>query len=120
MNRRIVITGLGTVNPVGIGVEETWRAIREGKSGVDFITSFDTSDYDVKIAAEVKGFDPNLWMDPKNARKMARFSQFAVAAALQAVRDAGLEANDYAPERAGVSIGNGIGGFEVVDSSLRR
>ena len=59
MNRRIVITGLGTVNPVGIGVEETWRAIREGKSGVDFITSFDTSDYDVKIAAEVKGFDPN-------------------------------------------------------------
>ncbi len=120
MNRRIVITGLGTVNPVGIGVEETWRAIREGKSGVDFITSFDTSDYDVKIAAEVKGFDPNLWMDSKNARKMARFSQFAVAAAVQAVRDAGLEAKDYAPERAGVSIGNGIGGFEVVDSSLRK
>ena len=120
MDRRIVITGLGTVNPVGIGVEETWRGIRAGKSGVGPITSFDTADYDVKIAAEVKDFDPNAWMDPKNARKMGRFSQFAVAAALQAFRDSGLEPKDYDPERVAVSIGNGVGGFDVIDASMRK
>lgn len=131
MNRRIVITGLGTVNPVGNNVEETWASIRAGKSGVDYITSFDTADYDVKIAAEVKGFDPNDWMDAKNARKMARFSQFAVASAVQAWRDAGFAASveadaqsasalGYDSERVGVSIGNGIGGFEVLSASIRK
>ena len=121
MNRRIVITGMGTVNPVGNTLEDTWRNVRAGKSGVGYITSFDTTDYDVKIAAEVKDFDPNAWMDPKSARKMGRFSQFAVAAAVQAFRDSGLEAGkDYDPERVGVSIGNGVGGFDVIDASLRK
>lgn len=120
MNRRIVITGMGTVNPVGNGVEESWSNIRSGKSGVGFITSFDTADYDIKIAAEVKGFDPNEWMDPKNARKMARFAQLAVAASVQAVRDSGLQAGDFDPERVGVAIGNGVGGFEVLDASIKK
>lgn len=120
MNRRIAITGLGTINPVGNSVAETWDGIRAGRSGVDFIGSFDTTDYDVKIAAEVKGFDPGQWMDPKNARKMARFSQFAVASAVQAWRDSGLEPADYNPERVGVAIGNGVGGFEVLDASIHK
>lgn len=120
MNRRIVITGLGTINPVGNTVEETWGNIRAGRSGVGFISSFDTANYDVKIAAEVKNFDPSAYIDPKNARKMARFSQFAVVAAMQAFKDSGLEPGDFDPERFGVSIGNGVGGFEVIDASLRK
>lgn len=120
MNRRIVITGLGTVNPLGNGVEETWRNVCAGKSGVGLITSFDTAEYDVKIAAEVKGFDPNELIDPKSARKMARFSQFAVASAIQAFRDSGLETKDFDPERVGVVVGSGIGGFDVVDASFRK
>lgn len=120
MNRRIVITGLGTINPVGNDVNETWQNIRSGKSGVDYITSFDTEGYDVKIAAEVKGFDPGAYIDPKNARKMARFSQFAVAAAKQAWLDSGIGEKDFDAERTGVSIGNGVGGFEVVDASLKK
>ena len=120
MNQRIVITGLGTVNPIGNGVEETWDGIRAGKCGIGPITSFEASDFDVRIAAEVKGFDPNLWMNPKDARKMARFSQFAVAAGVQAFRDAGLAESAPDPERVGISIGNGVGGFEVLEASMRK
>ena len=120
MNQRIVITGLGTVNPIGNGVEETWAGIRAGKCGIGPITSFDASEFDVRIAAEVKGFDPTLWMNPKDARKMARFSQFAVAAGVQAFRDAGLAESAPDPERVGISIGNGVGGFEVLEASMRK
>lgn len=120
MNQKIVITGLGTVNPIGNGVEETWAGIRAGKCGIGPITSFDASEFDVRIAAEVKGFDPTLWMNPKDARKMARFSQFAVAAGVQAFRDAGLAESAPDPERVGISIGNGVGGFEVLEASMRK
>ena len=120
MNQRIVITGLGTVNPIGNGVEETWAGIRAGKCGIGPITSFDASEFNVRIAAEVKGFDPTLWMNPKDARKMARFSQFAVAAGVQAFRDAGLAESAPDPERVGISIGNGVGGFEVLEASMRK
>ena len=120
MNQRIVITGLGTVNPIGNGVEETWAGIRAGKCGIGPITSFDASEFDVRIAAEVKGFDPTLWMNPKDARKMARFSQFAVAAGVQAFRDAGLAESAPDPERVGISIGNGVGGFEILEASMRK
>lgn len=120
MSKRIVITGLGTVNPVGNTLDETWQNIKKGVSGVGTITHFDTSDYDVKIAAEVKNFNPNEWMDPKNARKMARFSQFAVASSVQAFRDAGLSAESVDPERVGISVGNGIGGFEVLEASMKK
>lgn len=120
MNRRIVITGLGTVNPIGNTVDDTWAGIRAGKSGIGPITRFDTEGHDVKIAAEVKGFDPNLWIDAKNARKMALFSQFAVASAVQAYRDAGLEGAGVDPVRIGISVGNGIGGFEILEASMKR
>ncbi|MDR0551786.1 MAG: beta-ketoacyl-ACP synthase II [Spirochaetaceae bacterium] len=127
MDRKVVVTGMGAVSPIGNTVEEFCAGIKAGKSGVAPISVFDTSNFTVKIAAEVKGFDPSLWMDRKDARKMARFTQFAVAAASQALRQAGLvSANDAQahlacdPERAGVVIGNGIGGFEIVSESFRK
>lgn len=120
MNKRIVITGLGTVNPIGNNVDDTWSSIQAGKCGIGPITQFDTTDFDVKIAAEVKDFDPSLWMDPKNARKMARFAQFAVAASKQAYDDANLASAGYDPTRIGICIGNGIGGFEVLETSMKR
>ncbi len=120
MNRRIVITGLGTVNPIGNTVEDTWNGIRAGKSGVGPVTRFNTEGHDVRIAAEVKGFNPNDWMDPKNARKMALFTQFAVASAVQAFRDAGLAGTAFDPNRIGISIGNGIGGFEILEASMKK
>lgn len=120
MNRRIVITGLGTVNPIGNNVDDTWSGIRAGKCGIGPITHFDTTDFDVKIAAEVKNFNPDEWMDAKNARKMARFAQFAVAASRQAYDDANLGSAGYDSSRIGICIGNGIGGFEVLEASMRR
>ncbi len=118
--KRIVITGLGTVNPIGLSVEETWSGIRAGKNGVGLITSFDASDFDVKIAAEVKGFDPAVYMDAKCARKMARFAQFAVAASSEAVKDSGLDLSACDPNRVGICLGNGVGGFEVLEASMRK
>ncbi len=120
MKRRIVVTGLGTVNPLGHTVDETWSAVHEGKCGIDQITLTDTTGFDVTIAAEVKNFDPSKWMDAKAARKMARFTQFAVAASRQAWQDAGLEGTELDPTRVGISIGNGIGGFEVLETSMKR
>ena len=119
MKRRIVITGLGTVNPLGNTVDATWQAVREGRSGIGPVTKFDTTDIDSKVAGEVKDFKADEWIDPKNARKMALFSQYAVAAAVQAARDAGLEGAIEA-ERTGVVIGNGVGGYEIVYESMRR
>lgn len=127
---RVVVTGMGAVSPIGIGVQEFSAALKEGKSGVGPITLFDTTDFEVKIAAEVKGFDASRWIDRKDARKMARFTQFAVAAAAQALEQAGLVgprsedgsrptlASD--PARTGVVVGNGIGGWEVVEESFRK
>ena len=89
MKRRVVVTGLGAVTPLGNTVDEMWAGIREGKSGLGPITLFDTSDHAVKIAAEVKNFDASRWIDRKEARKMARFCQFITVAASQAIADAG-------------------------------
>ena len=119
MKRRIVITGLGTVNPLGNTVEATWASVRAGRSGIGPVTKFDTTDIESKVAGEVKDFHPEEWIDPKNARKMALFSQYAVASAVQAARDAGLEGKIDA-ERTGVVIGNGVGGYEIVYESMRR
>lgn len=118
MNRRIVITGLGTVNPLGNDVATFWEGIRTGRCGVGPITRFDTSALDVKIAAEVKDFNAAQWMDPKAARKMALFSQYAVAAAAQALQDAGLSGGALDPERTGIYLGNGIGGYEIIEESM--
>lgn len=120
MKRRVVVTGLGAVTPLGNTVDETWAGIREGRSGVGPITLFDTADFKVKIAAEVKNFETAPWIDRKEARKMARFCQFVNVAAAQAIADAGFTKETISKEKSGIMIGNGIGGFEVIEASIRK
>jgi len=111
MTRRVVITGLGLVTPVGLTVEETWTNLLAGKSGAAPITKFDPSRLQVRFACEVKGFDPLSCLERKEAKRMDLFTQFAMAAAQQAVAQAGLEGKFPSPERSGVVIGSGIGGM---------
>ncbi len=115
--RRVVVTGMGLITPVGLNVEETWAALLAGRSGAGPVTLFDASDQHVRFACEVKGFDPEQYMDRKEARRADRFLQFAVATADQAVRQAGLE--DMSPEtpndRVGVIVGSGIGGLSTLE-----
>lgn len=118
--RRVVITGLGAVTPLGNTLEETWKGIKEGRCGIGNITNFDCSDFKIKIAAEVKNFDATQFMDKKDARKMARFTQFAVAAAVQAMNDAGLSKENIDANRTGIILGNGIGGFEIYEESFKK
>lgn len=115
MKRRVVVTGLGAVTPIGNTVEEFWNGIKEGKVGIDKITKFDTTDYKVKIAAEVKDFVAKDRMDAKAARRMEPFAQYAVAAAKEAYEDSGLDMAKEDPFRAGVIVGSGIGSLETVE-----
>lgn len=108
MKRRVVVTGLGAVTPIGNTVEEFWNGIREGKVGIGPITKFDVSDYKVQIAAEVKGFVAKERMDFKAAKRMELFSQYAVAAAKEAFEDAGLDMSKEDAYRTGVIVGSGI------------
>ncbi|MCL1817591.1 MAG: beta-ketoacyl-[acyl-carrier-protein] synthase II, partial [Spirochaetaceae bacterium] len=119
MKKRVVVTGLGTVNALGHSVEKTWQAVKAGECGVGKITAFDAEGFSTKIAAEVKDFDAKAFMEAKEARKMDRFSQFAVSAAVQAMTDAGLAPGGFAPERAGCVLGVGIGGFWTIEESMR-
>ncbi len=116
--RRVVVTGLGCVSPVGNSVDETWEALTQGKSGVATITRYDNTPFKVKYAAEVKNFDPTKYMDQKAARKMAYFTKYAVAAAKQALDDSGLTDNKEVLDRASVFLGIGIGGFEVTEANM--
>ena len=118
--RRVVVTGMGVVSPLGNSLDETWQGIKEGKSGIANITGFDCTDYKVQIAAEVKDFDASQFVDKREARKMARFTQFAVAAAVQAIKDAGLTKETIDADRTGIMLGNGIGGFEIYESSFKK
>lgn len=119
--RRVVVTGIGAVTPVGNTVADTWKAIRAGECGIDKITLFDTTDYAVKIAAEVKNFNPaDYGIDRKEARKMCRFTQFAAAAASQALADAGYTKETIASEKSGILLGNGIGGFETMEAGYKK
>lgn len=118
--RRVVITGMGTINPIGKSVDEFWKNLRGGVVGVGPITLFDASDFATKIAAEVKDFDPSQFMESKDARKMGRFSHFAVAAANEAIKDSGLlDYTELNRERVACILGNGIGGFEITEESHR-
>ncbi len=117
--RRVVITGMGAISALALNIEDYWQALVAGRSGVDWISSLDTSEYPVKVAAEVRDFAPERYMDRKDARRMARFSQFGVAAAQEAVRSAGLDPDDEDHERVGVLLGNGIGGFPNTDAAVR-
>ena len=118
--RKVVVTGLGAVTPLGNSVNETWEGIKAGKSGIGLITKFDTTDYACKIAGELKDFDPTNYMDKKDARKMGLYSQYAVAAAKMALEDAGLTKETIDGDRTGVLLGNGIGGFEVLEAGYKK
>jgi 3-oxoacyl-[acyl-carrier-protein] synthase II len=114
-NRRVVITGVGMVSPLGVGTEPTWKGLLAGQSGVADITLFDASRHSTHFAAEVKGFDPLSWVEKKDVKKMDRFIQFAVAAADFAVADAGLKIGPAEADMIGVYIGSGIGGFATIE-----
>lgn len=120
MKRRVVVTGLGAVTPIGNTVEDFWAGIKEGKVGIGTITKFDTSDYKVKIAAEVKDFVAKERMDFKAAKRMEAFSQYAVAASKEAYEDSGLDIEKEDPFRAGVIIGSGIGSLQQAESSCEK
>lgn len=113
--RRVVITGLGAVTPLGIGVDKTWQSLLVGKSGIGPITRFDASDYSCQVAAEVKDFNPADYLEKKEIKKMDTFIQYAVAASQEAVDDAGLEITPEIAERVGVYIGSGIGGLPGIE-----
>jgi 3-oxoacyl-[acyl-carrier-protein] synthase II len=115
-NRPVVVTGLGVVTPIGTGLPEFWAGLAAGRNGVSKLTAFDASAYPTTMAAQVRGFDPQPWIDPKSVARMDRFTQFAVAASALAVADAGFSEAIPDGERAGVIIGSGIGGSETIES----
>ncbi|MGD9115819.1 MAG: beta-ketoacyl-ACP synthase II [Dehalococcoidia bacterium] len=116
---RVVVTGIGTICPLGLNARDTWAALAAGKSGVDRITLFDTEGFETKIAGEVKGFDASNYMTPKEARRNDRFSQMAVAASLEATGQAGLKIDDANKDDIGIIIGSGIGGLTTLFEQTR-
>ena len=115
--RRVVITGLGIVSPVGSSVEQAWQNILAGRSGIDRITRFDVSTFPVQIAGQVKDFDIAQYLSPKEARRMDTFIHYGMAAGIQAIKDAGLEAHPSNAERIGIAIGSGIGGLPLIENT---
>ncbi|MGC2424576.1 MAG: beta-ketoacyl-ACP synthase II [Nitrospirota bacterium] len=113
--RRVVVTGMGAVTPLGIGVDETWSAMLEGKSGVGLITQFDAEAFATKIAGEVKGFDPALYIEAKEIKKMDRFIHLAIAASRMAMEQSGLQVTEANAERVGVMVGSGMGGLIAIE-----
>lgn len=113
--RRVVVTGLGAVTPVGIGVEESWSAITSGKSGIDMVTRFDASDFPSRIAGEVKNFDAETYIDKKDVKKMDTFMHYAIACSKMAMDDSGLSITDENAERVGVMVGAGMGGLPAIE-----
>ena len=117
---RVVVTGMGAITPIGNDVESFWNGLKEKKLGFGPITYFDTTDYKAKLAAEVKNFDPKQYMDPKAARRMEVFSQYAVAAAGQALKDAGIDMEKEDPYRVGVCVSSGIGSLQAVERDYKK
>ena len=117
--RRVVVTGLGAVTPIGNDVAQYWEGLRSGRNGVAAITLFDASRHACRFAAEVKDFDPTGWLEPKEAKRWDRFCQFGVVAAKQAVQDAGLSIDDTNRTRVGVSIGSGVGGLLMMETQAQ-
>jgi len=115
LSRRVVITGVGLLSPLGVGTNETWQAVRQGRNGISRIEQFDAADFACRIAGEVKNFDPNLYIERKEIKKMGRFIQFGIAATEFAMEQSGLRIDAHNAERVGVYIGSGIGGFEVIE-----
>jgi len=119
LKKRVVVTGLGAITPIGIGKQEFWQALLEGKSGIAKITRFDPTDYVTKIAGEVKNFDATQYIDKKEAKRMDRFTQFAIAAAKMASEDAGLDLATEDLQRIGTVIGTGIGGIDTLNDQYK-
>lgn len=115
MDRRVVVTGLGVVSPVGSTIDKFWNSLCEGKGGVGFITAFDASDFDSKIAAEVKDFNPSLYISLKDIKRLEKFVQYALAASFMAVQDSGLDIPKLDPYRIGVLVGSGIGSLRIIE-----
>lgn len=120
MSRRVVVTGLGAVTPIGNNVDDFWTSVRAGKIGFDHITKFDTTDYKCHIAAELKDFNPQDFMDRKAAKRMEPFSQYAVAAAKQAIDDSGLDIEKEDPYMVGCAIGSGIGSLQAMERETQK
>lgn len=119
MNHRVVITGMGAITPIGNTVKEFFNNIKSGECGIDNITSFDTEAFTVKLAAQVKDFDPKAYMDFKETRRMDRFSQLAIAASTQAVLDSGIDLDNIDRDRFGVIVGSGIGGLDNIEKEAK-
>src|SRR4051794_15085241 len=116
LERRVVITGMGVVSPLGSDVAEFWRRLTMGESGIDRVTHFDVSEYDCKIAGEVRGFEPSKWFKvPKDTRRTDRYTQLAMAGSKLAMSDAGLQGAVADPDRFGVMLGSGIGGLKTLE-----
>ncbi|MBD5457777.1 MAG: beta-ketoacyl-ACP synthase II [Lachnospiraceae bacterium] len=120
MSRRVVVTGMGAITPIGLSVEEFWASVKEGKMGFGEITKFDASEYKCKLAAEVKGFEGKNYMDFKAAKRMELFCQYAVAATKEAMEDAGIDMEKEDPYRVGVSVGSGIGSLQAMERAHSR
>ena len=118
--RRVVITGLGAITSIGIGKDNFWNSLLQGNSGVDYITLFDTENHGVKIAGEVKGFEPCDYIDKKEAKRMDRYTQFAVAASKLAIEDGKIELEALNKERIGTIIGSGVGGIETIEKEVTK
>lgn len=120
MERRVVITGLGAITPIGNTVEDFWNGIKEGKCGIDKITAFDTSDFKVKLAGEVKGYVPEEHFERREAKRLDKYSQYAIVAAREAWKDSGLDKEKENMERVGVVVGSGIGGIDTIEQENRK
>ena len=117
--RRVVVTGMGAITPIGLNVEEFWNGVKEGRTGFGEVTHFDTTEFKVHLAAEVKGFQGKDYMDFKAARRMELFCQYAVAAAKEAMEDSGLDMDKEDSFRVGCSIGSGIGSLQVIEREYK-
>lgn len=120
MNRRVVITGMGALTPIGNNVEEFWKNAKEGKNGIDYITLYNNEETAVKIAGEVKGFDPVEAVGKKESKRLDRYSQFALAAADEAIKSANLDLENLNRDRIGVMVGSGIGGFQTIENEVAK
>ena len=116
--RRVVVTGIGVVSPIGIGASAFWDSVKKGTNGIDNITLFDASDIKVKLNAEVQNFDPTEYLDPRSARRLERFTQFAVVAANEAMKDSRIDMEKEDPYRIGVSVGSGVGSIQIISKNV--
>lgn len=119
MKRRVVITGVGAITPIGNNVDSFWEGIKCGKNGIDEISSFNTENMKVKMAAEVKSFDPSKFIDKKEVKRMDRYTQFALIAAEESIKDSKLDFNTLNKERVGIMFGSGIGGLCTIENQIR-